>query len=103
MVPTAGKDKDLNFKAYDAPTRGVYKSSENTQESNPIFTKKEEEDKEDDTKIKLKNVKSKWHENMEEEEEEKKKKEAPKVEEIKKVEGSFNNPFSTPATASKPE
>lgn len=36
------KDKNLNFKAYDAPTRGVYKTTENTQESNPIFSKTEE-------------------------------------------------------------
>lgn len=49
----------LNFGPYDAPTRGVHKGSSALQESNPLFAKKEE-DNEDDNKIKLKNVKTKW-------------------------------------------
>eukprot|EP00997_Jenningsia_sp_PLL12_P008824 NODE_565_length_1607_cov_65.009628_g464_i0.p1 GENE.NODE_565_length_1607_cov_65.009628_g464_i0~~NODE_565_length_1607_cov_65.009628_g464_i0.p1 ORF type:complete len:176 (-),score=25.93 NODE_565_length_1607_cov_65.009628_g464_i0:606-1133(-) len=99
MPTTAGAT--LNFKAYDAPTRGITSASTNLQESNPLFAKGAEEQN-DDSKIKLKNVKQKWGENMEEEE--KKKEEAKKAaaasasetgaveESFKKVQGSFGQP-----------
>lgn len=89
ITPTGA---DFKFAAYDAPTRGVTKGSSNLQESNPLFNKTATDQQEDDSRIKLKNVKQKWGDAVEEEKKEEKKKEeppAPTEESFKKVSGSF--------------
>jgi len=84
------KEATMNYKAYDKPTRGGVTLSEHTQENNPLFHKEQEQ--EEEGKIKLKNVKHKWREDMEEEQKVERKEATPKQQpdtQINKVQGSF--------------